>query len=179
MHTDKKRSWRLNDDTNYQRPRASARDEINTDLHCSTQYMPGKNTEYAAQHAFEQLSPGFVSRFNQGDVIVAGNNFGINSSREQAVHVLRIMGVAAIVAPAFGRQFFRNVINNGLPVIACDIAGIAADDEITVDLAAGRVSVVARSITRDVPPLPREVSAILSAGGLIPFLQNHPAWKLS
>jgi 3-isopropylmalate dehydratase small subunit len=154
-------------------------EEINTDLHCSTKYMPGKNTEYAAQHAFEQVSPGFPARFRKGDVIVAGRNFGINSSREQAVHVMRILGVAAIVAPAFGRQFFRNAINNGLPVVECEITGIADGDEISVNLAVGLVSVAARSITREVPPLPREVGAILSAGGLIPFLQAHPDWKLT
>ena len=152
---------------------------INTDLHCSTKYMPGKNTDYAAQQAFEQLSPGFASRFNKGDVIVAGKNFGINSSREQAVHVLRILGVAAIVAPSFGRQFFRNAINNGLPVVECDITGMARDDVLEIDLAAGRVSVAAKNMMRHVAPLPTEVSAILSAGGLIPFLQSHPDWKLT
>jgi 3-isopropylmalate dehydratase small subunit len=154
-------------------------EEINTDMHCSAKYMPGKNTEYVAQHAFEQLSPGFPSRLGKGDVIVAGRNFGINSSREQAVHAMRIMGVAAVVSPAFGRQFFRNAINNGLPAVECDIAGIAEDDEITVDLASGLVSVAARGIAREVPRLPREMSAILSAGGLIPFLQVHPDWKLA
>ncbi len=154
-------------------------EEINTDLHCSTKYMPGKNTDYAAQHAFDQLSPGFAARFGQGDVIVAGRKFGINSSREQAVHVLRMMGVAAIVAPSFGRQFFRNAINNGLPVIECDIAGIAQADVVDIDLAAGKVGVAAKSIVRSVAPLPREVSAILSAGGLIPFLQLHPDWTIA
>jgi 3-isopropylmalate dehydratase small subunit len=152
---------------------------INTDQHCSTKYLPGRDTAYAAEHAFEQLSAGFASRFTKGGVIVAGNNFGINSSREQAVHVLRLMGVAAVVAPAFGRQFFRNAINNGLPVVECDIAGIADGDDISVDLAAGVVSVPARAIARAVTPLPREVGAILSAGGLIPFLQQHPDWKLA
>lgn len=154
-------------------------EEINTDVHCSTKYMPGKNTDYAALHAFEQLSPGFASRFGQGDVIVAGRNFGINSSREQAVQVLRIMGVAAIVAPAFGRQFFRNAINNGLPLIECDIAGMAQGDVVDIDLAAGKVGVAAKGIARAVAPLPREVSAILSAGGLLPFLQLHPDWGLA
>ena len=118
-------------------------------------------------------------RSAKGDVIVAGMNFGINSSREQAVHVLRILGVAAIVAPAFGRQFFRNCINNGLPVVECDIAGMVDGDEIGIDLTAGRVSVPARGLERTVPPLPREMSAILNAGGLIAFLQAHPDWCLA
>ena len=154
-------------------------DEINTDLHCSSKYLPGKDNAYIAQHAFEQVAPGFVSRLRPGDVIVAGTNFGINSSREQAVHVIRAMGVAAIVAESFGRQFFRNAINNGLPVIACGVAGIEEGDAIEIDLAGGRVSVSERGIDRAVPVLPPAVQSILDAGGLIAFLQSHPDWKLA
>ncbi len=161
--------------------RGSARvlgDEISTDIHCSSKYLPGKDTAYMAQHAFEQLAPGFAQGFKKGDVIVAGKNFGINSSREQAVHIMHQMGVAAIVAPSFGRQFFRNAINNGMPVIECDISGIAAGDVVEIDLIAGHVAVASRNITRTVPPLPVAVQALLEAGGLIPFLQKHPDWNL-
>jgi len=154
-------------------------DEINTDLNCSSKYLPGKDNAYVAQHAFEQVAPGFVSRFKGGDVIVAGASFGINSSREQTVHIMRMMGVAAIVARSFGRQFFRNAINNGLPVIECDIAGIADGDEISIDLVSGKVTVAARSISHTVTILPPAVQSILEAGGLIPFLQAHPDWKLA
>lgn len=154
-------------------------DEINTDIHCSSKYLPGKDTAYIAQHAYEQLAPGFAQAFRKGDVIVAGKNFGINSSREQAVHVMRLMGVAAIVAPSFGRQFFRNAINNGLPLVECDTSGITSGDGIEIDLAAGRVAVAARNISRAVPPLPAAVQALLAAGGLIPFLQRHPDWNLA
>ena len=153
--------------------------EINTDLHCSAKYMPGKDTAYIAQHAFEQLDPGFVARFEAGDIIVAGTNFGINSSREQAVHIMKLMGVAAIVAPSFGRQFFRNAINNGLPVVECDIAGIADGDDIAIDLARGNVAVAARDINRTVAVLPPAVQRILAEGGLIAFLQKHPDWSLA
>ncbi|MDO8553088.1 MAG: 3-isopropylmalate dehydratase [bacterium] len=154
-------------------------DNINTDLNCSSKYLPGKDNAYIAQHAFEQVAPGFASRFRPGDVIVAGRNFGINSSREQAVHILRLMGVAAIIAQSFGRQFFRNTINNGLPAVECDIAGIADGDEITIDLAAGKVAVAARNINRTVAALPPAVQSILAAGGLIAFLQKHPDWKIA
>jgi 3-isopropylmalate dehydratase small subunit len=154
-------------------------DEINTDVHCSSKYLPGRDAAYIAQRAFEQVAPGFAARFTPGDIIVAGKNFGINSSREQAVHVMRMMGVAAVVAVSFGRQFFRNAINNGLPVVECDIAGIAEGDEIAADLEAGRIMVPSRGIARSVPPLPREVQAILAAGGLIAFLKQHPQWELA
>lgn len=154
-------------------------DEINTDLHCSSKYLPGRDTAYISERAFEQVAPGFAARFAKGDIIVAGENFGINSSREQAVHVMRMMGVGAIVAASFGRQFFRNAINNGLPVVECALAGIEENDEIAVDLERGRVTVPARGIARGVPQLPREIRAILSAGGLIAFLKRHPQWELA
>ena len=152
---------------------------INTDINCSSKYLPGKDNAYIAQHAYENIAPGFAARFAAGDVIVAGRNFGINSSREQAVHIMRVMGVAAIVAPSFGRQFFRNAINNGLPVVECDIAGIADGDEIAIDLAAGAVRVASRNIDRSVAALPPAVQRILAEGGLIAFLQKHPDWNLA
>jgi len=153
--------------------------EINTDVHCSAKYMPGKDTAYVAQHAFEQLVPGFVSRFSAGGILVAGRNFGINSSREQAVHAMRLLGVAAVIAPAFGRQFFRNAINSGLPVVECGIDGIEENDEINVDLSAGVVTVPGRGIERRFAPLPAAMQLLLAAGGLIPFLQSHPDWDLA
>ena len=152
-------------------------DDINTDLHCSSKYHPGRDNAYVAQHAFEQLSAGFAARFAKGGVIVAGKNFGNNSSREQAVHILRLMGVAGIVAQSFGRQFFRNCINNGMPAVECDLCGIADGDEIEMGLAEGRVAVPARGIAREVPALPPAMQAILASGGLILFLKRHPDWK--
>ncbi|HEX4915925.1 MAG TPA: 3-isopropylmalate dehydratase [Vicinamibacterales bacterium] len=154
-------------------------DDINTDLHCSSKYHPGRDNAYVAQRAFERVSPGFAPRFTRGGIIVAGKNFGNNSSREQAVHILRLMGVAGVVSTAFGRQFYRNCINNGLPGVECDLAGIAEGDEVEIDLAAGRVAVPARGIVREVPPLPPAMQAILAAGGLIPFLKAHPNWQVA
>jgi 3-isopropylmalate dehydratase small subunit len=139
--------------------------------------MPGKDTAYVALHAFEQIAPQFVSTFKPGDVIVAGKNFGINSSREQAVHAMRLLGVAAVVAPAFGRQFFRNAINNGLPVVECDISGIDEDDALEIDLTAGVMNVLERGLERVFPPLPSAIQTLLAAGGLIPFLKRYPNWK--
>jgi 3-isopropylmalate dehydratase small subunit len=152
--------------------------QINTDVHCSAKYMPGRDAAYIAQHAFEQIDAGFVQRFKRGDVIVAGHNFGINSSREQAVHVMHLLGVAAIVAPAFGRQFFRNAINNGLAVVESDIGGIETGDTIEIDLAAGILRVPERDIDRAFAPLPSEIRTLLEAGGLIPFLKAHPDWRI-
>ena len=152
-------------------------DDINTDIHCSSKYHPGRDNAYVAQHAFEQLVPGFAARFAKGDIIVAGRNFGNNSSREQAVHIMHALGVAAIVAASFGRQFFRNCINNGLPAVECDLGRLGENDDIEIDLAGGRVAVPGRDIVREVPPLPAAVQEIIAAGGLIPFLKAHPDWN--
>ena len=152
---------------------------INTDINCSSKYLPGKDNAYIAQHAYEGVAPGFAARFKAGDVIVADKNFGINSSREQAVHIMKLMGVAAIVAPSFGRQFFRNAINNGLPAVECDIAGIADGDAIAIDLSRGNLAVEARNINRAVAALPPALQRILAEGGLIAFLQKHPDWSLA
>lgn len=153
--------------------------EINTDVHCSAKYLPGKDTSYIAQHAFDEIAPGFAQRVKPGGIIAAGHNFGINSSREQAVHVMRLMGVAAIVSPAFGRQFFRNAMNNGLPLVECDVTGIDEGDQLELDLAAGVLTVRAKALERAFAPLPSAMQSLLAAGGLIPFLQSHPDWKLT
>jgi 3-isopropylmalate dehydratase small subunit len=154
-------------------------DDVNTDLHCSSKYMPGKDNGYIAAHAFNQLVPGFADRFVAGGIIVAGKHFGINSSREQAVHVMRLMGVKGIVAKSFGRQFFRNAINNGLPVMECDLDGIAGQDDIQLDLANGLIEVPARAMRCEAGALPEEIRAILAAGGLIPFLAKYPNWEIT
>jgi 3-isopropylmalate dehydratase small subunit len=153
-------------------------DDVNTDLCCSGKYLPGKDEAFIASQAFEAIAPGFAARFTAGGVIVGGKHFGINSSREQAVHVLRRMGVAAIVAPSFGRQFFRNAINNGLLVVECDTAGISEGDVIALDLNASVLTVQARMIERTLPAVPSAIRAILREGGLIPFLRKYPDWEV-
>ena len=153
-------------------------DDVNTDLNCSGKYLPGKDEAYIAAHAFEALSPGFAARFQPGGIIVAGTHFGINSSREQAVHVLRRMGVAAIVAPSFGRQFFRNAINNGLPVLECDTTGITSGGTLVLDLQAQLLQVAGGSAGRPMRALPPVIRALLREGGLIPFLQKYPDWQV-
>ncbi len=153
-------------------------DDVNTDLNCSGKYLPGKDEAFIAAQAFEAVSPGFASRFVAGNLIVAGTHFGINSSREQAVHILRRMGVSAIVAPSFGRQFFRNAINNGLPVIECDVAGIEEGDTLRIDMAGQRLEVTNRHVVRPLSSVPEAILAILAEGGLIPFLKKYPDWKI-
>jgi 3-isopropylmalate dehydratase small subunit len=155
-------------------------DEVNTDLNCSSKYLPGKDSTFLSTVAFEKLQPGFAKNMSdhQGGIIVAGANFGINSSREQAVHVLHLMKVKCIVAPSFGRQFFRNAINNGLPIIECDTSQIHANDELMIDLHHGIVS-ASSGLQLSVQPLPQEILKIIEVGGLLNFITKHPDWNFA
>ncbi|MEO6985909.1 MAG: 3-isopropylmalate dehydratase [Paralcaligenes sp.] len=152
--------------------------DVNTDVQCSGKYLPGKDEAYIASQVFEGVAPGFASRFAKGGIIAAGRHFGINSSREQAVHILHRLGVAAIVAPSFGRQFFRNAINNGLLVVEGDTSGLSDGDEIVIDVANGELAAPGRGIRQTLHPLPQQIRAILQEGGLLPFLHKYPDWKI-
>lgn len=148
-------------------------DDVNTDV-----IFPGRYTykqmapEEMARHALEDLDPAFASEVEQGDVIVAGRNFGCGSSREQAATCLKAAGVAAVVARSFARIFFRNAINNGLPVIelAEGIDTMEKGDPIGIDFERGIVA--HKGSEHRFPPLPEEVLAILQDGGLIPHTKK-------
>lgn len=148
-------------------------DDVNTDV-----IFPGKYTysitdpKEMAPHALEDLDPGFATAVRPGDIIVAGKNWGCGSSREQAVICLKEAGVAAIVARSFARIYFRNAINQALPIVTCDaVDGVENGAEITIDFTAGVVTTPHGVFT--FPPLPPEVLAIIEDGGLIPHVRKQ------
>jgi 3-isopropylmalate/(R)-2-methylmalate dehydratase small subunit len=120
----------------------------------------------AARHVFYDLRPGWTEQVRPGDIVVAGRNFGIGSSRPVAA-LMRQLGVTALVAEEFNSLFLRNAINNGLPALTVPgVRGLVQEgDQVTVDLAEGWLEAGGRRVT--VPPLPRMVLDILDAGGLI------------
>ena len=123
----------------------------------------------AAKHVFYDLRPGWTDQVRPGDIVVAGRNFGIGSSRPVAA-LMRELGVAALVAEEFNSLFLRNAINNGLPALT--VPGVrevvSEGDVITVQLAEGWLAAGERRI--EVTPLPAMVLDILDAGGLLPRL---------
>jgi 3-isopropylmalate dehydratase small subunit len=159
-------------------------DHVNTDIHCSTKYLPGKDNAYVAEHAFEKLDPGFPAQAKahraagKTIVLVAGKDFGINSSREQAAQILKDMGVGVIVAPSFARAFFRNSINNGLALISADVTGIAAGQSISVNLQTGQIEVQGGP-SRQANGLSEVLLHIVSAGGLLAYLNQNKGWPAS
>jgi 3-isopropylmalate/(R)-2-methylmalate dehydratase small subunit len=123
----------------------------------------------AARHVFYDLRPGWTDQVRPGDIVVAGRNFGIGSSRPVAA-LMRQLGVAALVAEEFNSLFLRNAINNGLPALTVPGArGLVRDgDQVTIHLSEGWLEAGGQRVT--VPPLPGMVLDILDAGGLLPRL---------
>ncbi|MEY3573187.1 MAG: 2,3-dimethylmalate dehydratase small subunit [Pseudomonadota bacterium] len=152
-------------------------DAVNTDIHCSSKYLPGKDNAFVAAHAFEKLSAGFPDRVRAATspILVAGEHFGINSSREQAAHVLREMGVRAVIAKSFARAFYRNGINNGLALLACSTDDIQEGDALCIDLASGKVEVSGRP-DRFGDGLPPVLLDLIAEGGLLNYLARHGGW---
>ncbi len=146
-------------------------DDVSTDVHLSVKYRaPGTSMEELKRDAFRELDPDFSARVRPGDLVVAGENFGLVSSRQDAAVVLRELGVSCVLAKSFGHMFYRNAINSGLPVIACDTDAIRAGDEVEVDPMAGEARAGDERIA--FTPFPDGLWTMLEAGGLIPYLQQ-------
>ena len=116
-------------------------DNINTDLIIAGKYTKTLDFQDLALHCLEDLDPQFVHKVRKGDVLVAGENFGCGSSREQAPLALKHAGVSAVLAQSFARIFYRNAINLGIPAIICDTSGILEGDGLSIDLQNGTVTV--------------------------------------
>jgi 3-isopropylmalate dehydratase small subunit len=124
-------------------------------------------------HTFESLDPDFASNVKPGDFVVAAENFGCGSSREQAPSVLKALGVKAVLAKSFARIFYRNAINIGLPVIVCkDLYDQAeAGEEMELSMADGTVTVGDKTFA--CTKLPAYMQGILDQGGLIASLNKE------
>ncbi len=146
-------------------------DDVDTDRIIPGKYTKTLDLSQLAAHVLEDLDPEFRMRVRPGDVIVAGENFGCGSSREQAPLAIQAAGVSAVVARSFARIFYRNAINVGLPILEVPDHAIAPGDAVRLDLAGGTVE--AAGATYAAAPLPPIMLAILDAGGLVPYLREH------
>jgi len=148
-------------------------DDIDTDQLAPGQYMTAP-IETLAAHCLEAVDPAFASSVGPGDVIVAGRNFGMGSSREQAAQALKALGVAGIVATSFAGIFHRNAINVGLPVFAADVGDrVAAGDRVALDVDGARLVNETRQIAVELEPLPPFLLELIRDGGLVPHLEKR------
>jgi len=149
-------------------------DDVNTDV-----IFPGKYTYTVSdptemgEHAMEDIDPDFKDNVNEGDVIIAGKNFGCGSSREQAAVCLKVKGVGAVIAPTFSRIYFRNGVNTGLPLITSKEAQDMFEngDPIEIDFDKGIIKGEKGEIS--FPPFSEFVFGIMDEGGLIPYTRKR------
>ena len=150
--------------------------EVDTD-----QLAPGATMKFGidvtARHCLEALRPDFATQVQPGDVIVAGEFFGVGSSREQAAEVLVHLGVAAVIAPSFAGLFFRNAFNVGLLLLTCPQAVLIDDAEtLEFDARAGRVTRTSAdrpTAVFECQPIPAFLLDMVEAGGLLPQLKKR------
>ncbi len=131
-----------------------------------------------SKHVLEDADPNFASLVQKGDFVVAGNNFGLGSSREHAPQIIKIAGVGAVIAKSFARIFYRNAINIGLLAIECDTDKIDAQDELELDIKQGVLKDLTKNIELKITPLPDVMIKLLEDGGLVEHLNKHGDFKL-
>ena len=136
------------------------------------------NLPELAKHVLEDADSEFASKMKKGDFVVAGNNFGLGSSREHAPQIIKIAGVGAVLAKSFARIFYRNAINIGLLLIECDTDKIDAGDELSIDIKEGYVKNITKNITIPITPLPDVMIKLLKEGGLIEHIKLHGDFDL-
>lgn len=152
-------------------------DAIDTDV-LAPGHLMKLAPEELARHCLAAVDPGFAGAVRPGDFVVAGANFGLGSSREQAAVSLKLLGVAAVIATGFARIFYRNALNLGLPALFCDEAGtIRAGDRLSVDAEAGIVTNHSQGRVLAARPIPPHLMAMVRAGGLVPALMSRGAGR--
>ncbi len=147
--------------------------DVDTDQIIASQYLLFPTIDEMKKHTFESLDPEFSSKVQPGDFVVACENFGCGSSREQAPGVLKALGVQAVIAKSFARIFYRNAINIGLPVLVCkDLYDQVTDqDEMELSLQDGIIQTGGKTFT--CTKLPEQMQKILDQGGLIASLNKE------
>ncbi len=151
------------------------RKNINTDLIIPARYLVDSNPEFLAEHCMEDLDPDFKEKKEKigFSIIVANNNFGSGSSREQAPIAIKFAGIKCVIAPSFARIFLRNAINIGLPIVELDdISGISNGDELDIDFKNGIIKNISTDIEYKINEMPTFLQEIIRAEGLVNYARN-------
>ena len=148
-------------------------DDINTDDIIAAKYLVSTDPKELGSHCMESIRPDFVKSVREGDIIVAGKNFGCGSSREHAPVAIKGCGIRAVLASSFAAIFFRNAINIGLPFLESkDVDNIADGDELEIDLASGTVRNITRGQVYKTQAFPAFLQELVAQGGLMKYMQK-------
>jgi len=155
-------------------------DNINTDFIISGRYKFAiTDMKELAKHIMEDIDPNFAQKIIPGEsIIVAGNNFGMGSSREQAPLVIKEAGILAVLSGQFARIFFRNSFNIGLLLIETDTSKIDEGDQLQIDLDKGVVKNLTKGMDLEIKPLPKFMQGLLAEGGIVNYYKKYGELKI-
>jgi len=154
-------------------------DDISTD-----HIAPGRlfhlrtNLPELAKHVLEDADPDFAKKVKPGDIIAGGKNFGLGSSREHAPRIIKISGVACILAKSFARIFYRNAINVGLPVLEVDTDRIDEGDKLEINLNTGKIENLTKNEELTASPIPPFMLKIIEDGGIEEHIKKYGDFQL-
>ncbi len=150
-------------------------DNVDTDVIIPARYLNSVDPKDLAAHCMEDIDKEFVGKVKAGDIIVADKNFGCGSSREHAPISIKAAGVSCVIAETFARIFYRNSINIGLPIIECPEAAreINDGDEISVDFDSGKIKDLTTGREYTGQAFPPFMQKIISAGGLVNYVNSR------
>jgi len=153
-------------------------DHVDTDLIIPARYLNVSEKNELAKHCFADLRPEFVREVRDGDIVVAGVNFGCGSSREQAPLAMKAAGVGAVIAKSFARIFYRNAFNIGLPILESEDAAEAFSEglRISVDLETGEIKTTDKEKLIFTKPAPDFMKGIIRAGGLVGYIKKESSF---
>ncbi|MCI9291755.1 MAG: 3-isopropylmalate dehydratase small subunit [Erysipelotrichaceae bacterium] len=144
-------------------------DNVDTDVIIPARYLNTSDEKELASHCMCDIDETFHTKVKQGDIMVAGDNFGCGSSREHAPIAIKASGIDCVIAKSFARIFYRNAINIGLPILECEEAGNRIDDhdEIEIDFDLGKIYNRTKNETYQAEPFPDFIKEMMEQGGLL------------
>lgn len=147
---------------------------VDTDVIIPARYLNTSDKKELASHCMEDIDPSFVNKVQEGDIMVAGYNFGCGSSREHAPIAIQASGISLVIAKSFARIFYRNSINIGLAIVESDEAvdGISDGDIVKADLENGVIYNQTTGASFKIQPFPEFIQKIISSGGLVASVQS-------
>ena len=152
-------------------------DHVDTDVIIPARYLNTQSHKELAAHCMEDIDKEFIHKVKDGDIMVAGVNFGCGSSREHAPVAIKASGISCVIAANFARIFYRNAINIGLPILECEAAanGIDAGDEVEVNFDTGVITDVTKGVSYQAEPFPPFIKDMIAKGGLMASLKDKEA----
>ena len=150
-------------------------DNIDTDVIIPARHLTRSDPEHLARHCMEDLDPDFLKKRTPGDIMVAGNNFGCGSSREDAPLAIKSAEISCVIARSFARIFYRNAINIGLMIFESPEASdnLKEGDRVEVDPSTGIIKNLSRPETYQAAPFSTVVQQIIDDGGIVGFVKRR------